>query len=203
MNPSLFRPQNEPIRLDMVDANVLYHPAFFDKKLSNHLYESLLKNIKWQQDYITVYGKTHPQPRLTALYANNEKSYSYSNITMKPHPMNEELVFIKNEIEKISNTAFTTCLLNLYRNGQDSNGWHADNEKELGKNPIIASVSLGTERWFHFKHKTNSTLKHKIILQNGSLLIMKGKTQEFWLHQIPKTKKTINPRINLTFRIIQ
>ena len=98
---------------------------------------------------------------------------------------------------------FNSCLLNLYRDGNDSNGWHADNEKQLGKNPIIASLSLGSERYFHLKHRTKPHLKHKIVLKHGSVLVMKEETQHFWLHQIPKTKKEIGKRINLTFRYIK
>jgi alkylated DNA repair dioxygenase AlkB len=113
------------------------------------------------------------------------------------------LVFIKNEIEEICLENFTTVLLNLYRDGKDSNGWHADNEKELGKNPVIASVSFGAERAFHLQHNSIKDAKQKIILEHGSLLLMKGTTQHFWKHQIPKTKKPIDERINLTFRIIK
>ena len=110
---------------------------------------------------------------------------------------------IKNEIEVICNENFTTVLLNYYRDGRDSNGWHADNEKELGQNPVIASISFGTERYFHLQHITIKEQKLKINLEHGSLLIMKGATQHFWKHQIPKTAKEIGPRINLTFRIIK
>ncbi|MBQ4822845.1 alpha-ketoglutarate-dependent dioxygenase AlkB [Aquimarina sp. MMG016] len=199
----LFNTIQDPIHLDMPDADVIYYPNFFSHQEANSIFKKLLNVIQWQQDDITVFGKTHLQPRLTALYANNDNPYSYSNITMKPHPFTKELLLIKGKIETISKTEFTTCLLNLYRNGKDSNGWHADNEKELGKEPIIASVSFGEERWFHFKHKNKSDLKKKLLLQHGSLLIMQGKTQEYWLHQIPKSKKVLNPRINLTFRIIK
>ena len=122
---------------------------------------------------------------------------------MYPYQFTNELLEIKSEVEVIVNENFSTCLLNLYRNGQDSNGWHADNEKELGKNPIIASVSFGTNRMFHLKHRYKPELKHKLILESGSLLIMKGETQHNWLHQIPKTKKNVGARINLTFRIIK
>ncbi|MEW7291182.1 alpha-ketoglutarate-dependent dioxygenase AlkB family protein [Aquimarina sp. 2304DJ70-9] len=203
MNLDLFDSHNHPIRLDMIDADVVYYPAFFDQKKSDEFSKILTTSINWRQDNITVFGKSHPQPRLTALYANNNNSYSYSNITMTPNPFTKELVFIKEKVESACSVQFTSCLLNLYRDGKDSNGWHADNEKELGKNPVIASISFGEDRWFHFKHKTNKNLKRKIVLQHGSLLIMKGKTQDCWLHQVPKTKKTIGPRINITFRVIQ
>ena len=122
---------------------------------------------------------------------------------MQPHPWNPLLQKIKSRVESVSETNFTTVLLNLYRDGKDSNGWHADNEKELGTNPIIASVSFGTERIFQLKHNTISNLKQNILLEHGSLLLMKGTTQHFWKHQIPKTSKTIGSRINLTFRVIE
>ena len=122
---------------------------------------------------------------------------------MTPHPFTPVLNSIKETIEKATKMTFSSCLLNLYRDGQDSNGWHADDEKELGKNPEIASVSFGAERLFHLKHKKIKTLKHKLSLQNGSLLVMKGETQHQWLHQISKTKKPIGKRINLTFRLLK
>ena len=193
---------NQKIDLNLPNSSIVYYPEFFNAEKSNIYFKSLLESIKWQQDDITVFGKTHKQPRLTALYANNNEPYSYSNITMIPHIFSKELLDIKSKVETIVNTNFTTCLLNLYRTGQDSNGWHADNEKELGKNPIIVSVSFGAERLFKLKHRQDKTLKKDLILENGSLLIMKGETQHHWLHQIPKTKKEVGKRINLTFRII-
>lgn len=186
----------------MKDADVTYYPNFYDKGKADELFQLLLENTPWQQDDITVFGKTYEQPRLTALYGNNNKPYSYSNITMQPHAFSNELQVIKSKIENVALTEFTTCLLNLYRDGSDSNGWHADDEKELGINPVIASLSFGAERIFHFKHKNRKDLKEKLILQHGSLLLMKGTTQHHWLHQIPKTKKQIGKRINLTFRFI-
>ena len=121
---------------------------------------------------------------------------------MWPHSFIEPLTTIKERIEKVAKVEFTTCLLNLYRDGKDSNGWHSDDEKELGRNPVIASVSLGEERYFHLRHKKNKSLKSKLLLQHGSLLLMQGETQHNWQHQIPKTAKRIGPRINLTFRVI-
>ncbi len=186
------------------DSDILYYPGFLEKMEADRLMQALKENISWRQDDIRVFGKVYPQPRLTALYADNGKPYSYSNITMYPHVFTEDLLVIKKKIEDLlPETAFTTCLLNLYRNGRDSNGWHADDEAELGKNPVIASVSLGEERAFHFKHKDDPSLKHKMILEHGSLLIMKGSTQHHWLHQVPKTARAIGERINLTFRVIR
>lgn len=189
--------------LKLKDADVWYYPNFFSEEEREHYFNILRSQTKWKQDDITIFGKTHNQPRLTALYGNNKKTYSYSNITMYPQEFNRELLKIKSKIETIINENFTTCLLNLYRNGQDSNGWHSDNEKELGENPVIASVSFGAQRMFHLKHRYLPELKQKLILDSGSLLIMKGATQHNWLHQIPKTKKKVEARINLTFRIVK
>ena len=193
----------EKITFDLPNASIEYFPDFFDSEKSKMLFDKLLEEVPWQHDEITVFGKTHWQPRLTALYGNEGKQYSYSNIVMKPHSWSPLIMFIKNEIEEYCQENFTTVLLNLYRDGRDSNGWHADNEKELGRNPIIASVSFGAERAFHLQHNTIENAKQKVILENGSLLVMKGETQHFWKHQITKTAKPIGSRINLTFRIIK
>jgi alkylated DNA repair dioxygenase AlkB len=198
---SLF--QSEPIHFNLPDAEIIYFPDFLSKEKADSLFAELLETIPWQQDEITVYGKKHLQPRLTALYGNEGKPYSYSNITMHPHYWTLTLQKIKSLVENISETNFTTVLLNYYRDGNDSNGWHADNEKELGINPAIASLSLGAERNFQLKHNFDASQKMNIILENGSLLLMKGTTQHFWKHQVPKTAKPIGPRINLTFRSIQ
>jgi alkylated DNA repair dioxygenase AlkB len=137
------------------------------------------------------------------LYSYDTKPYSYSNLELKPIAVTKELHEIFEIIKKELKIKFNSVLLNLYRDGQDSNGWHADNEKELGKNPIIASISLGEVRPFHFKHRSIKEEKHKINLEHGSLLLMHGEMQHYWVHHIPKTKKEINPRINLTFRNIK
>jgi alkylated DNA repair dioxygenase AlkB len=194
---------SEFIDLNLKDGDVLYYPNFFSSEESLNFFERLLNDTKWQQDKIKIFGKEYLQPRLTALYANNSKTYSYSNITMSPHMFTSEMLQIKQKVENIIGEDFTSCLLNLYRNGNDSNGWHADDEKELGSHPVIASISLGAHRMFHLKHKKKPNLRHKIILENGSLLLMRGETQHYWLHQIPKTRKDIDKRINLTFRIIK
>lgn len=198
---SLF--QSDPIVFNLPDATIVYYPHFFDEKEADAIFDQLKTTIPWQQDNIRVFGKTHPQPRLTALFGNEGKSYAYSNIKMQPHPWNPILQKIKSQIETVIDINFSTVLLNLYRDGKDSNGWHADNEKELGSNPIIASVSFGSERVFQLKHNSISGLKQNILLENGSLLIMKGTTQQYWKHQIPKTTKPIGSRINLTFRVIK
>jgi alkylated DNA repair dioxygenase AlkB len=188
--------------IDLPESELRYYPNFLSDSEATEAFSALKSTIAWQHDTIKVYGKTYPQPRLTALYSTNDKPYSYSNITMIPHIFTEELLEIKRAIEEIEPSVFTTCLANLYRNGRDSNGWHADDEASLGVNPVIASVSLGQPRFFHMKHKKDPSLKHKMLLEHGSLLVMKGSTQHHWLHQIPKTTRAIGERINLTFRII-
>ncbi|MGL2994136.1 alpha-ketoglutarate-dependent dioxygenase AlkB family protein [Flavobacterium sp. TSSA_36] len=192
----------EPIVFEVPDATIIYAPNFFSSEEADLLFTALEKEIPWQQDDIKVYGKVHKQPRLTALFGHEEKPYSYANIKMHPHKWSPLLLPIKEKVEKASETIFSTVLLNYYRDGKDSNGWHADNEKELGTNPTIASVSFGAERIFQLKHNHIPHQKLNIPLAHGSLLLMKGTTQHFWKHQIPKTTKIIGPRINLTFRII-
>ena len=182
------------------NAELIYVPDFFNSQEADNYYRIIKDQTNWQHDDITVFGKSYKQPRLTALYGDTNQTYSYSNITMHPEPFTQNLKEIKTKVETFSNENFNTLLINLYRDGSDSNGWHADNEKELGKNPIIASVSFGEERPFHFKHRTIKTERHKLVLAHGSLLLMKGEMQHYWLHQIAKTKRNIEPRINLTFR---
>lgn len=191
------------INLNLKDAEVFYYPNYFTKNESMSLFQILTTETLWQQDDIKVFGKTYKQPRLTSLYGSNKRPYSYSNITMYPNEFSSTLLKIKSKIEDTTNEIFTTCLLNQYRDGQDSNGWHADDEKELGQNPVIASVSFGASRMFHLKHRYDKSHKCKLLLESGSLLLMKGTTQHFWLHQVPKTKKQIGSRINLTFRYIK
>ena len=185
------------------NAEIIYIPKFFDLEKSNLYFETLLASIAWQQDDITVFGKTYRQPRLTALYSSINRSYTYSNIQMFPKSLTDALIEMMKEVNQFCEHEFNSILLNQYRDGTDSNGWHSDNEKELGVNPVIASLSLGEARYFHFKHKTKKNEKHKLLLEHGSLLIMKGATQHNWQHQLPKSKKIKEPRINLTFRIIK
>ncbi|HIP36346.1 MAG TPA: alpha-ketoglutarate-dependent dioxygenase AlkB [Crocinitomix sp.] len=200
----LFSSNNKKIKLKIPDADVTLYQQFFSEKESNKLLENLTNNIHWQQDHIKIYGKTIKLPRLTAWYGYPNLTYTYSGIAMNPKPWNNELLFLKDKIEKELKVEFTSCLLNRYKTGNDYVGWHQDNEKELGKNPIIASVSFGQTRIFQLKHIYNKELKRiNIPLNHGSLLVMKGTTQHYWKHQIQKTTLQIQQRINLTFRIIK
>ena len=189
--------------LQLPNAELIYIPNFYSQEIATSYFDLLLNSVAWQQDEIKIYGKTYQQPRLTALFASNNQPYSYSNITMIPKPLTSELSQIKHDVEQASEHSFTSVLLNLYRDGNDSNGWHADNEKELGTNPIIASVSFGEARVFQFKHRDIKQETHKLLLEHGSLLLMKGEMQHYWLHQIAKTKKPMGRRINLTFRTLK
>ncbi len=194
--------KSEPVRLHLPDAEFIYYPQFFNKDLANELYQKLLDETPWQQDEITLFGKKVPQPRLTCLYGNEGKPYGYSGIIMQPHPWTVALTYIKDCLEKETQLHFTTVLLNLYRNEKDSNSWHADNEKELGKDPFIASISLGETRKFQLKHNRLPHVKQDLNLEHGSLFLMKSGSQTHYKHQLPKSTQPKNNRINLTFRNI-
>ncbi|SFN34273.1 alpha-ketoglutarate-dependent dioxygenase AlkB family protein [Salegentibacter flavus] len=187
---------------DLKNAQLRYVPDFFNSEEANFYFERLQQEIPWKQDKIKLFGKEHFQPRLSSFFAEQDVNYAYSGLELKPKDFSEEILQIKKSVEKFSRLTFNSCLANLYRDGQDSMGWHSDNEKELGENPVIASVSYGAERIFHLKNKIDKNLKEKISLAHGSLLLMEGATQHNWKHQLPKTKKNIGPRLNLTFRKI-
>ena len=189
-------------QIQLSDANLLYAQNFMETQQANEFFKLLTQQLPWQLDDITVYGKTYPQPRLTCLFGHEGKPYKYSNIIMKPQPWNALMMALKERVEEVSETVFNTVLCNLYRDGQDSNGWHADNEASLGQNPTIASLSFGASRVFSMKHNTSDE-RFKITLTHGSLLVMKGPTQHCWKHAILKTKQKIGPRINLTFRTLK
>ena len=164
-------------------------------------FESCLHDLDWETGFITIFGKTHQIPRLQAWYADNEIEYTYSGKKLQRHNWNNLLLEIKEKIENITSFKFNSVLANLYRDGNDSMGLHSDDEKELGKNPVIASLSLGESRKIYFKHK-NKKLNLIIPQASGQLIVMHGKTQKYWKHEIKKTKKIKKPRINLTFRNI-
>lgn len=187
----------------MIDnGEYLYLSNFFSISESNILFAELRKNIHWKQESMNMFGKKIDFPRLTAWYGNNDKPYSFSGITLQPLPWNNEILEIKNKIETKIKSEFNSVLLNLYRDGNDSISWHTDAEKELGKNPIIASVNLGETRKFQLRHIISKE-KVEIDLKHGSLLVMQGELQHFWQHQVPKTKDIKKERINLTFRTIK
>ncbi|MEZ5571827.1 MAG: alpha-ketoglutarate-dependent dioxygenase AlkB [Halioglobus sp.] len=187
-------------RVDLPDAEIFHYAALFSENEALQLFARLRRDIAWQQDTITLYGRHHPVPRLTAWYGDPGKTYAYSGIAMRATPWTPALLAIKARIERMANYTFNSVLLNLYRNGADSVAWHADDEPELGRNPVIGSVSLGASRSFQLRHKTDKNSRHSIDLHSGSFLLMQGSTQHQWLHQIPKTARKVGERINLTYR---
>jgi alkylated DNA repair dioxygenase AlkB len=186
-----------------LDGEVILYPNFFSLEESDRFFSDLYSSVNWKQEKIELWGKKMPLPRLTAWYGDEGKSYTYSGIEQHPEPWIPVLETIKSKVEETANVTFNSVLLNLYRHGQDSVSWHSDDEPELGENPIIASVSFGATRRFSLKHKNNPNHQINIDLTDGSLLLMQGETQHYWLHQIAKTSKSVQPRINLTFRVIK
>ena len=200
---SLFFGENESAISPFSDTTRLqYYPRFLDQEQSREYFQILKDTIGWKHEQITLFGKKVLQPRLTALYGETDRVYRYSGLTMPPSPWTKELLEIKNFVEEYAPCQFNTVLLNYYRNGLDSMGWHADNEAELGYNPTIASVSFGVERKFILRLNTNHSIKKTLYLSNGSLLIMGGNLQHISQHSLPKQNTIINSRINLTFRNI-
>ena len=209
------------------NGEMLYIEHFFDKKISDRTVEYFLENdtvdgrtakwkeysadtlsnirfsnIKWKQDYIKLYGKVMPLPRLTSWYGDNEKTYTYSGIECIPNPWNQGLLYLKQKIEHCAGITFNSVLLNWYRDGQDSMNWHADDEKELGRNPVIASANFGETRDFFVRRNDDPSLKIALPLKHGTLLIMRGELQHYWQHSVPKRLKVGGSRFNLTFRRI-
>jgi alkylated DNA repair dioxygenase AlkB len=186
------------------DGVAAYDPSFFTPDESTQLQERLIQTVPWRQDPIKIFGKSMMQPRLTCWMGDPGAIYKYSSLTLDPEPWTSEVARIKESLESALGVIFNSVLLNYYRDGNDSMGWHRDNEKELGKEPVIASVTFGAERRFLLRrHKTKDD-QISLKLGHGSVLVMSGALQEFWEHSVPKTGKLsaeqIGPRINLTFR---
>jgi Alkylated DNA repair protein len=188
---------------NMPEAEVVLYHDFFGPLESDGYLRDLSDNIRWKQDRITMYGKSIALPRLTAWYGDEDKAYTYSGVLNIPHPWTPTLLAIKHTIEEVAGAQFNSVLLNLYRNEHDSVGWHSDDEPELGRNPVIGSVSFGATRRFQLKHKRRRGLRKTLDLSHGSLLLMGGLTQHCWYHRIPKSTEPCKPRINLTFRYIK
>ncbi|HIK12390.1 MAG TPA: alpha-ketoglutarate-dependent dioxygenase AlkB [Oscillatoriaceae cyanobacterium M33_DOE_052] len=185
----------------MPNAEVIFYPRLFQPPASTQLLTDLLNQIAWKQEPIKIFGKSVLQPRLTAYYGT--QGYTYSGVKMEPLPWNEPLLQIKAKIEPLVDTEFNGVLLNLYRDGQDYIGWHSDDEKDLAKGAVIGSLSLGDSRRFIFRRRDNHQIRAELNLSDGDFLTMGGDTQKFWQHHVPKTAKSTQPRINLTFRVIK
>jgi alkylated DNA repair dioxygenase AlkB len=181
------------------DGTVNYYGKILSPEEANRYFGLLMQNIRWEKDEVIIFGKYITTRRKVAWYGDSEYLYTYSNTTKQALAWTKELSELKQRVEELVGTKFNSCLLNLYHNGNEGMGWHSDDEKPLGKNNTIASLSFGAERKFSFKHKQTKQIV-SLVLEHGSLLIMKDSTQSNWLHSLPKSKNITQPRINLTFR---
>jgi alkylated DNA repair dioxygenase AlkB len=183
------------------DGIVNYYGKVFPDQEANHYLECLLSTIEWKNDEAVVFGKHIITKRKVAWYGDQDFEYTYSNTTKRALSWTKELLELKVVTENRTGEKFNSCLLNLYHSGDEGMAWHSDGEKDLKENGVIGSLTFGVERKFSFKHKqTKETVS--IILEHGSLLVMKGTTQTYWLHRLPPTKRITKPRVNLTFRTI-
>lgn len=198
----LFPDAPSPQDLPVVDGIVKYWPQLYPPAEADAYLAELQQTIAWREEAITLFGQQVMQPRLTAWYGDTGQSYTYSGLTMQAYPWTPRLAQIKADLEAATGHRYNSVLLNLYRHGRDSMGWHSDDEPELGQNPAIASLSLGQTRRFHLRHKRDKNRKLHLDLAHGSLLLMAGALQHHWQHQLPKSQRPLAPRINLTFRWI-
>jgi len=184
------------------DGITNYHGVVLDMNACNFYFDTLMSTINWKNDEAIIFGKKIITKRKVAWYGESEYSYTYSKVTKTANIFTKELLELKAILEKESGETYNSCLLNLYHSGEEGMGYHSDNEKMLKKNGAIASLSLGVARKFSFKHKENKQ-RVDLVLENGSLLVMKKGTQANWVHRLPPTTKVNSPRINLTFRTIE
>ncbi|WP_244216307.1 alpha-ketoglutarate-dependent dioxygenase AlkB family protein [Phytopseudomonas daroniae] len=189
--------------LSLPGADLTYLPAWLDNATADRWLEQLVSETPWQQPEVMLFGRRHPVPRLLAWYGDAEASYRYSGMTHQPLPWTPLLVEIRQRVVNALGRPLNGALLNYYRDGQDSMGWHSDDERELGDAPLVVSLSLGGARRFDLRRKGHSRIEHSLMLEHGSLLVMGGQTQHHWQHQVAKTRKPCAPRLNLTFRLIR
>ena len=186
-------------RLEMENANVSRHSGVFLEHAD--LYNEIVQNTPWQQEHITVYGNTHKLPRLTAMYGDEGTSYSYSGIQTTVIPWSPAMIRVKNVVAEYDDAPFNLALVQLYRDGNDSIGWHSDDETDL-VDSTIASVSMGAARVFKFRRKDDHSKKLDITLSN-ELIVMRGATQQYWQHCVPKSNAPCGQRLNITFRVMR
>ena len=188
--------------LHLRDGEAWYLPGAFDAVSAARLFERLRHDAAWREEHIVLFGQRRKVPRLVAWYGDPGASYAYSGVRHEPLPWIPPLEEIREHVEGLSSFTFNSVLANLYRDGNDGMGWHADDEPELGRDPVIASVSLGATRRFRMRHRRRRDLTVDLDLEHGSLLMMAGATQHHWVHAVPKTRRPVGERINLTFRRI-
>ena len=191
----------QSLNLIKYEGEVYLYKGFLSSDESQFYFSTLSEYLDWQEEYIKIYGKQIKVPRLVCWYGDPGANYRYSGVTHEPLPWTQELVVLRNKINELTGHQFNSVLGNLYRGQNDSMGWHADKEKELGINPVIASLSLGEARLFKLQHNKTKEIVD-VILEPGSLLLMQGAIQHHWRHCVPKVKRALAPRINLTFRKI-
>ncbi|NOQ74936.1 MAG: alpha-ketoglutarate-dependent dioxygenase AlkB [Crocinitomix sp.] len=194
-------PENPNLNLLPYNGTVNYYGCVFDANNAEHYFERLMETIEWRNDEAVIFGKHIITARKVAWYGDEKFPYRYSGTTKHALQWTKELQELKIITEKLTGETYNSCLLNLYHNGNEGMAWHSDGEKDLKTNGAIASLSFGAERKFAFKHKKEKETI-SLILEHGSLLVMKAETQTYWLHRLPPTKKISVPRINLTFRTI-
>ena len=186
--------------LDLPGAEIELHQQIWSRSQGDTLCGLLIKELNWRQDKISMFGQTHDVPRLNAWYGAADCSYSWSGITMTPNPWNSTLRDIREKVNGVASEQFNSVLANFYRDGNDKVDWHADDEEVLGQAPVIASVSLGATRKFRIRRKDRAEKATDIFLRSGDVLVMRGLTQLLWEHEVPRSKKVKEPRVNLTFR---
>ena len=188
-----------PRELLPFDGSAVLHEQFLDPDFAVRAFDELLRTNAWEEHDIVVFGQRHREPRLSTWHADGGKEYEYSGLLRTPLPLTPLLNDVRSRCESVSGASFNSVLVNLYRDGNDGVGWHADNEAVNGREPTIASVSLGATRRFDLRHRESKETV-KVDLHSGSLLVMSGLSQHCWVHQVAKTKQVVGPRINLTFR---
>ncbi|UVE18878.1 alpha-ketoglutarate-dependent dioxygenase AlkB [Pseudomonas sp. LS44] len=191
------------VPLQLADAELRYVPDWLDAATADRWLAGLLEQTPWDQPQVLIHGRRHPVPRLLAWYADAGVSYRYSGMEHQPLPWTPLLAEIRQRVEAECGQSLNGVLINHYRDGQDSMGWHSDDEAVLGRNPLVASLNLGGTRRFDLRRKGQTRIKHSLELSHGSLLVMSGATQHYWQHQVAKTRKPCAARLNLTFRLIR
>ena len=189
--------------LELPGAELDYRPHWVDPATADAWFRQLAEQTPWKQPQLLIHGQRFPVPRLLAWYGDPEASYRYSGLLHRPLPWTPLLAEIRARVQEVAGQPLNGVLLNYYRDGNDSMGWHSDDEPALGPDPLVASLNLGGPRRFDLRRKGSGRIEHSLQLDNGSLLVMRGATQHHWQHQVAKTRKPVAPRINLTFRLIR
>lgn len=191
------------IDIPLREARIQFNPHWLDAAEADHAFAELRRSIAWETHRIRLFGRELDAPRLSCWIGDPGASYTYSRTRFEPHVWTTTLAMLRDRLQRELRADFNSVLANLYRDGRDSMGWHSDDERELGVEPVIASLSLGAARRFVLRHRRNPDSKLALDLPHGSLLLMRGQTQRHWRHALPRTAKPVGERINLTFRLVR